>query len=170
MKNQKDNPKEKSLAKTQLKQNGLKTTYYSCLQKIEKSDKDPGNEKKTKTKQSTLIYSFNEKAKRAALRQTMDISTRRVQCATSDTETSHSFLIFKTPEPKPPTIQIVKVNADPTNENSYKITASNDTNDYMETSSFSPTTQRPQIIATSRLSKDNDASPSQQLQQTDKKD
>ena len=90
----------------------------------------------------------------------MDTSTRTLQSATSDTETNQSFQIFNTTEPKPPYNQIFKVDEDPTNDSSYEIVASNDPNDFMETSSNSPTTQGPQIIATSSLTKDNDPSSS----------
>ena len=128
--------------------------------KNQKEQQRPNGGKKTKTKQSTPIYSFNEKAKQAALRHIMHTSTRRLKCATSDAETNRYFLIFNTTEPKPPSIQIVNVDADPTNDKLYKITASNDPNDFIETGSFSPTTQRPQITTTSSLSKDNAPRPS----------
>ena len=89
----------------------------------------------------------------------MVASTLRLQSAISDTQTNRSFLIFKTPEPQPPSIQVFNVDADPSNSDSYEIIASNDPNDFMETISNCPSTQRPQIIATSLLDKSSDASP-----------
>ena len=108
-----------------------------------------------KSKQSTPIQSFNENAKQAALRHSLSASTRRLQSATSDTETNRSFLIFNTPVPQPSSIQIYNVDAEPTNDNAYEIIAINDPTDFMETSSISPRTNRPQLIASSSLENNN---------------
>ena len=103
-------------------------------------DKHPKGGKKPKSKQSTPIRSFNEKAKQAALRQSLTASTRRLQSATSDTETNRSFLIFSSFF----------------SSFSYENIASNDPTDFIETSSISPLNQRPQLIATSSLDNNND--------------
>ena len=115
----------------------------------------PKGGKKPKSKQSTPVQSFHEKAKQAALRQSLTASTRRLQSATSDTDTNRSFLIFNTPIPQPPSKQIFNVDAEPTRNDPYEIIASNDPTDFMETSSLSPRTQGPQLIATSSLVKNN---------------
>ena len=90
-------------------------------QKIQQKPKakHPKGGKKPKSKQSTPIQSFNEKAKQAALRQSLTASTRRLQSATSDTDTNKSFLIFNTPIPQPPSIQIFNIEAEPTNNDPY---------------------------------------------------
>ena len=117
--------------------------------------KHPKGGKKPKSKQSTPVQSFNKKAKQAALGKLLTASTQRLQSATADTDTNRSFLIFNTPIPQPPSIQIFNVDAEPTSKDPYEIIASNDPTNFMETSSLSPRTQGPQLIATSSLVNNN---------------
>ena len=88
--------------------------------------------KNRKNKQSSPVQSFNEKAKQAALRQSLTASTRRLQSATSDTDTNRSFLIFNTPTPPPPSIQIFNVDNGQPIKTPFEIIASNDPTDFMQ--------------------------------------
>ena len=121
-------------------------------------------QKNKKNKQSTPVQSFNEKAKQAALRQSLTASARRLQSVTSDTDTNRSFLIFNTPTPQPPSIQIFNVETDLPRNAPFEIIASNDPTDFMETSSMSPQTQRPQLIATSSLGNNTPSNNDQDLE------
>ena len=120
--------------------------------------------KGSKSKQSTPIQTFNEKAKQAALRQSLSASTSRLQSATSDKETNSSFLIFNTHVQQPPSIQIFNVDAEPTNNGSYEIIARYNPTDFMETGSISPRTHRPQLIASSSLANNDDNNTNEALE------
>ena len=81
----------------------------------------------------------------------MTASTRRLPSTTSDTDTNRSFLIFNTPTPQPPSIQIFNVDTDTPGTAPFEIVTSNDPTDFMETSTMSPKTQSPQLIASTSL-------------------
>ena len=120
--------------------------------------KTPKGVSKAKTKHSTPLANFNERAKQAAILNSKEqISIRRNTTPLSDTDMSNrSFLIFNTPVPQPKSIKNYNVEADPHDERSYEVINSNDAQDFMETSSLSPKTQNKQsIIATTTL--DNEA-------------
>ena len=125
-----------------------------------------------KTKQS-IPLSFNEKAKQAAIRQSMVASARRLQSVTSDTETNRSFLIFNTPTPQPTSIHIYNIDAEPPIEKKFKIITSNNQKDFMETSSLSPKTDNPNLIASTSLHHDNTTNTTEEMtfnKSTDKLD
>ena len=92
-----------------------------------------------------------KKAKQAALKHSMAASTRRLPSSNSDTDTNRSFLIFNTPIPQPPSIQIYNVDTDMPGTPPFEIITSNDPTDFMETSKMSPKTQSPQLIASTSL-------------------
>ena len=120
--------------------------------------KTPKGVSKAKTKHSTPIANFNERAKQAAILNSKEQnSIRRNTTPLSDTDMSNrSFLIFNTPVPQPKSIKVYNVEADPHDERSYEVITSNDAQDFMETSSLSPKTQNKQsIFATTTL--DNEA-------------
>ena len=113
---------------------------------------------KAKTKHSTPIVNFNERAKQAAILNSKETnSMRRNTPPMSDTDTSNrSFLIFNTPATQPKSMKIYNVEADPHDERSFEVITSNDAQDFMETSPLSPKTQNQQsITATTTL--DNEA-------------
>ena len=124
--------------------------------------------KTTKGKKSehSTPLSFNEKAKPAAIRQSMIASTRRMQSTTSDTETKRSFLIFNTPTPQPPSMQIFNIETETPTGNSYEIITSNNPNDFMETSSLSPTTNTAQPFASTSVYTRNTENATEQIEFT----
>ena len=140
-----------------------KVTTKNIKEQQQQKVKHPKGSKKPKSKQSTPFQSFNEKAKQAALRQSLSASKRRLQSATSDTDTNRSFLIFNTPISQSPSIKIFNVDTEPTSKDPYEIIASNDPTDFMETSSLSPRTQGPQLIATSSLDNNNAINTNEEL-------
>ena len=81
----------------------------------------------------------------------MTASTRRLPSTASDTYTNRSFLIFNTPTPQPSSIQIFNVDTDIPGTAPFEIITSNDPTDFMETSTMSPKTQSPQLIASTSL-------------------
>ena len=81
----------------------------------------------------------------------MTASTRRLPSTTSDTDTNRSFLIFNKPIPQPSSIQIYNVDTDMPGTPLFEIITSNDPTDFMETSTMSPKTQSPQLIASTSL-------------------
>ena len=89
---------------------------------------------KAKTKHSTPIVNFNERAKQAAILTSNEKnSMRRNTPPMSDTDTSNRlFLIFNTPVPQPKSIKIYNVEADPHDERSYEIITSYDAQNFME--------------------------------------
>ena len=112
---------------------------------------------KAKTKHSTPIVNFNERATQAAILNSKETnSMRRNTPPMSDTDTSNrSFLIFNTPDPQPKSMKIYNVEADPHDEQSYEVITSNNAQDFMETSPLSPKTQNQQSITATTL--DNEA-------------
>ena len=136
----------------------LKIATKNQRQQQSTNPKTPKGVNKAKTKHSTPLANFNERAKQAAILNSKEqISIRRNTTPLSDTDTSNrSFLIFNTPVPQPKSIKIYNVEAEPHDERSYEVITSNDAQDFMETSSLSPKTQNKQsIIATTTL--DNEA-------------
>ena len=122
------------------------------------TSKTPKGVSKAKTKHSTPIVNFNERAKQAAILNSKETnSIRRSPPPMSDTDTSsRSFLIFNTPVSQPKSIKIYNVEADRHDERSYEVITSNDAQDFMEMSPLSPKTQNKQsITATTTL--DNEA-------------
>ena len=85
------------------------------------TSKTPKGVSKAKTKHSTPIVNFNERAKQAAIQNSKEPnSIRRNTPPLSDTDTSNrSFLIFNTPVPQPKSIKIYNVEANPHDERSY---------------------------------------------------
>ena len=116
--------------------------------------KTPKGVSKAKTKHSTPLVNFNERAKDAAVLNSKETkSIRRSLPSMSDTDTSNrSFLIFNTPDPKPKSMKIYNVEDDSQEERSYEIITSNNAQDFMEMGSLSPNTQDQQgITATTTL-------------------
>ena len=104
------------------------------------TSKTPKGVSKAKTKHSTPIVNFNERAKQVAILNSKEPnSIRRNTPPLSDTDTSNrSFLIFNTPVPQPKSKKIYNVEANPHDERSYEVLTSNDAQDFMEMSSLSP--------------------------------
>ena len=144
-------PKKRNFKKEPINTKWSREKVIKLATKNQREQQHSKGSKKPKNKQSTPVQSFNEKAKQAALKQSLTASTRRLPSATSDTDTNRSFLIFNTPTPQPPSIQIFYVDTDLPGTAPFEIITSNDPTDFMETSSMSPQTQRPQLIATSSL-------------------
>ena len=127
-------------------------------QQQNKTSKTPKGVSKAKTKHSTPLFNFNERAKQAAILNSKETnSMRRNLPSMSDTDTSHrSFLIFNTPDSQPKSMKIYNVEAHSQDERSYEIITSNNAQDFMDTSPLSPNTQDQQsITATTTL--DNEA-------------
>ena len=149
-------PKKRNLKKEPINTKWSKEKVIKLATENQREQQQSRGSKKPKDKQSTPVQSFNEKAKQAALKHSLTASTRRLPSATSDTDTNRSFLIFNTPTPQPPSIQIFNVDTDLPGTAPFEIITSNDPTDSMETSTMSPQTQRPQLIATTSL--DNNTS------------
>ena len=97
--------------------------------------KTPKGVSKAKTKHSTPLTNSNERAKQAAIQESMKTNPiRRKQRTTSDTDISNrSFIIFNTPDPKPKSIKVFNIDVDPHDDQSYDIVTSNNPEDLMET-------------------------------------
>ena len=122
------------------------------------TSKTPKGVSKAKTKHSSPLFKFNERAKQAAILNSKETnSTRRNIPLMSDTDTSNrSFLIFNTPDPQSKSMKFYNVEADSHDQRSYEVITSNNAQDFMETSPLSPKTQNQQsITATTAL--DNEA-------------
>ena len=156
-------PKKRNCKKESTHTKWSKEKVIKLATKNQREQQHSTGSKKPKNKQSTPLQSFKEKAKQAALKQSLTASTRRFSSATSDTDTNRSFLIFNTPTPQPPSIQILKVDTDLPGTVPFEIITSNDPTDFMETSSMSPQTQRPQLIAASSLDNNTPRSNDQDL-------
>ena len=123
-------------------------------QQQSKVSRTPKGVTKSKAKHSTPLTSFNERAKQAAMQNSIEASSiRRRIHTTSDTDTcNRSFLIFKTPDPQPSSIKVFNIDAESPNEQTYEIKTSNNAGDFMEKSTLSPNPQPPPTItATSTL-------------------
>ena len=144
-------PKKRTCKKEPIKTKWSKEKVIKLATKNQREQQQPKGSKKPKNKQSTPVQSFNEKAKQAALKHSMIASTRRLPSTTSDTDTNRFFLIFNTPTPQPPSIQIPNVDTDIPGTAPFEIITSNDPTDFMETSKMSPKTQSSQLIASTSV-------------------
>ena len=144
-------PKKRTCKKEPIKTKWSKEKVIKLATKIQREQQQPKGNNKPKNKQSTPLQSFNEKAKQAALKHSMTASTRRLPSTASDTDTNRSFLIFNTPTPQPSSIQIFNVDTDIPGTAPFEIITSNDPSDFKETSTMSPKTQSPQLIASTSL-------------------
>ena len=164
----KDNTKQTKKKYTVTKNSNTKTIWSrdkliqiatkNQRQQQHTSSKTPKGVSKAKTKHSTPLVNFNERAKQAAILNSKETNPiRRNTPPLSDTDTSNrSFLIFNTPTPQPKSIKVYNVEADPYDEQSYEVITSNDAQDFMEMSPLSPKTLNNQnVIATTTL--DNEA-------------
>ena len=156
-------PKKRNLKKESANTKWSKEKVIKLATKNQREQQHSKGSKKPKNKQSTPVQSFNEKAKQAALKHSLTASTRRLHSATSDTDTNRSFLIFNTPTPHPPSIQIFNVDNDLPGSPPFEIIASNDPTDFMETSTMSPQTQKPQLTATSSTENNTPRNNAQEL-------
>ena len=104
-------PKKRTCKKEPMKTKWSKEKVIKLATKNQREQQQLKGNNKPKNKQSTPLHSFNEKAKQAALKQSMAASTRRLPSSNSDTDTNRSFLIFNTPTPQPPSIQIYNVDS-----------------------------------------------------------
>ena len=162
-------PKKRTYKKEPINTKWSKEKVIKLSTKNQREQQHPKGSNKPKNKQSTPVQSFNEKAKQAALKHSMTASTRRLPSTTSDTDTNRSSLIFNTPTPQPPSIQIFNFDTDIPGTTSFEIITSNDPTDFMETSTMSPQTQSPQLIAsTSRHQYLEGQQPRSRLQQINK--
>ena len=144
-------PKKRTCKKEPIKTKWSKEKVIKLATKNQREQQQPKGNNKPKNKQSTPLHSFNEKAKQAALKHSMAASTRRLPSSNSDTDTNRSFLIFNTPIPQPPSIQIYNVDTDIPGTPPFEIITSNDPTDFMETSKMSPKIQSPQLTASTSL-------------------
>ena len=144
-------PKKRTCKKEPIKTKWSKEKVIKLATKNQREQQQPKRKNKPKNKQSTPLHSFNEKAKQAALKHSMAASTRRLPSSNSDTDTNRSFLIFNTPIPQPPSIQIYNVDTDIPGTPPFEIITSNDPTDFMETSKMSPKIQSPQLTASTSL-------------------
>ena len=95
-------PKKRNFKKEPINTKWSKEKVIKLAIKNQREQQHSNGSKKLKNKQSTPVQSFNEKAKQAALKQSLTASTRRLPSATPDTDTNRSFLISNTPTPQPP--------------------------------------------------------------------
>ena len=127
-------PKKRNFKRELINTKWSKEKVIKLATKNQREQQHSKGSKKRKNKQRTPVQSFIEKAKQAALKQSLTASTRRLPSATSDTDTNRSFLIFNTPTPQPPCIQIFNVDTDLPRPAHFEIITSNDPTDFMETS------------------------------------
>ena len=144
-------PKKRTCKKEPMKTKWSKEKVIKLATKNQREQQQPKGNNKPRNKQSTPLHSFNEKAKQAALKQSMAASTRRLPSSNSDKDANRSFLIFNTPTPQPPSIQIYNVDTDIPGTPPFEVITSNDPLDFMETSKLSPKTQSPQLTTSTSL-------------------